>query len=140
MSVPKAARTALYRLFGGEGQLLYVGITNSPDERFVEHRRDKRWWDEVVTREIEWHPDRTTALIHEARAIRREAPLYNLAGSEWPHQRIGKPPAETVNMTTLRTDPGSIVDRVAESKRPVIVTRSGVPLAVVVPYFAEETS
>ena len=36
-----ADRTALYRLYDAEDQLLYIGITSYPPKRWTEHERDK---------------------------------------------------------------------------------------------------
>lgn len=34
----------LYRFYGATGQLLYVGITMNPVQRFRSHRGTKDWW------------------------------------------------------------------------------------------------
>lgn len=72
-------RTALYRFYGKDDVLLYVGISDEPHRRRQEHR-DRAWWPEVVTQVIEWFDARERALHEELRAIRRERPKYNLAG------------------------------------------------------------
>jgi hypothetical protein len=71
-------RTAVYRLYGEGGALLYVGAAGVPDSRFRHHARHKPWWAEVARREIEWHADRPAALRAEAQAIIAERPLYNV--------------------------------------------------------------
>lgn len=48
-------RTALYRLYGKEGKLLYIGISQNPDVRWGQHSTTKPWWGEVEERKIEWH-------------------------------------------------------------------------------------
>lgn len=74
-------RTALYRLFEADGDLLYIGISKNPRTRFEQHR-DKHWWKYVALREIEWFEDRTAAERAEIRAIRTEWPLYNSQHNE----------------------------------------------------------
>jgi hypothetical protein len=46
-------RTALYKLYGQDDALLYVGISDNPRYRWTQHARTQPWWHEVVTREIE---------------------------------------------------------------------------------------
>ncbi|MEJ8654901.1 GIY-YIG nuclease family protein [Streptomyces sp. MS1.AVA.3] len=70
-------RTALYRLYDGHDQLLYVGVTSDPDRRWETHRAEKDWWPQVRVREIEWVGDRTEALAREASEIAQRAPRYN---------------------------------------------------------------
>lgn len=75
-----AAHHALYRLYNSDGVLLYVGETNNPVERYVEHRETKEWWPEVATHSIEWsRKGRESVQEMERRAIYDEWPLYNVA-------------------------------------------------------------
>ncbi|MEW2568386.1 GIY-YIG nuclease family protein [Streptomyces sp. NPDC047070] len=73
-----AERTAVYRLFGKDEQLLYVGISTQPRVRFRQHERDSAWWPQVTIREIEWSDSRVAAEDAEKRAIQDEQPLHNL--------------------------------------------------------------
>jgi predicted GIY-YIG superfamily endonuclease len=70
--------TALYRLLDDHGTLLYVGITDSPERRWVQHAGEKYWWPSVADRSIRWFPSREQALIAEAAAIRAERPIHNV--------------------------------------------------------------
>lgn len=70
-------RTALYRLYDANDQLLYVGVSSRPPIRMAQHAADKSWWGEVATQELEWLDDRETALDAEREAIRSERPRYN---------------------------------------------------------------
>ncbi|MFI5867676.1 GIY-YIG nuclease family protein [Streptomyces sp. NPDC051546] len=70
-------RTALYRLFGASGRLLYVGVTANPQSRWRTHAAESPWWNEVCLREIEWLPTRADALIQEAAEIAARRPGYN---------------------------------------------------------------
>lgn len=71
-------RTALYRLFGEAGELLYVGISHVPEFRFYDHARLKEWWPEVREKSIEWFDSRDEALAAERTAIAAEHPRYNI--------------------------------------------------------------
>lgn len=70
-------RTALYRLYGADDKLLYVGITTEPKVRMKAHAADKSWWPEVTTREFEWFGTREEAAKAEIDAIRAERPAHN---------------------------------------------------------------
>jgi hypothetical protein len=72
-------RTALYRFFGADDQLLYVGITDRLGERWSTHMRTKPWWPKVRRQTSEWYDTRTAAADAERLAIREERPLYNVA-------------------------------------------------------------
>lgn len=73
-------RTALYRFYDADGVLLYVGISAEPHGRRDQHR-DQTWWPEVATQVIECVDTREQAQHEELRAIRRERPKYNRAGT-----------------------------------------------------------
>src|ERR1035441_2240405 len=60
--------TALYRLYSDSDQLLYIGITRSPEWRWYKHASHSPWWPQVQRREIAWHDSRP-----EARAAEIEA-------------------------------------------------------------------
>lgn len=69
---------ALYRFFGSDDALLYVGITLDPGRRFKQHREAKPWWSDVKNITIEVYPDRESVLEAERRAIERERPKHNV--------------------------------------------------------------
>lgn len=69
---------ALYRFFGADGALLYIGIALQPFARMGQHRREKSWWGEVATVAIEHHVSRADALAAERLAIKAERPRYNV--------------------------------------------------------------
>ncbi|WP_069751626.1 GIY-YIG nuclease family protein [Streptomyces sp. EN16] len=79
-------RTALYRLFDADQQLLYVGITKDPKKRWRTHAQWARssWWPSVTRKVVEWFPDREAADLAETAAINSEKPLHNLAKRERP--------------------------------------------------------
>lgn len=70
-------RTALYRLFGSDGQLLYMGIARDPERRWAEHAQRQAWWHLVTRKTVEWHAGRNAALAAEASATADEKPLYD---------------------------------------------------------------
>jgi predicted GIY-YIG superfamily endonuclease len=70
-------RTALYRLYDAESNLIYVGVSYQPRYRLTQHKQKKVWWPEVARVEIHWYPDRRPAEDIERDAIRAEAPRYN---------------------------------------------------------------
>jgi len=72
-----AERTALYRLYGASGRLLYVGIADNPERRWGQHSRDKAWWPEVEGRTCEWFDTRGQAERHEREAVQKENPMHN---------------------------------------------------------------
>ncbi|MCD9196042.1 GIY-YIG nuclease family protein [Streptomyces albireticuli] len=76
-----AGRTALYRLYGADKRLLYVGISHDPESRFKRHRRKKPWWHEVDGISIHWYDARHKAGVAEANAIATENPRYNVQGT-----------------------------------------------------------
>lgn len=71
----------LYRHFGENGGLLYVGVSNDPILRTKQHSKTARWWEDVEYITLEKFPDRDSALRAESRAIISERPRYNIAGT-----------------------------------------------------------
>lgn len=75
-----AERTALYRLYDGDGRLLYVGIAKDPEKRLRAHRwgPDRAdWRHDIATQSVEWRDTREEAEAAEIAAIRSELPLHN---------------------------------------------------------------
>lgn len=70
-------RTALYRLYGADDTLLYVGVANDPEVRWRQHEREKHWWSLVARSSVAWFERRLEALDAEAEAIRSEKPKHN---------------------------------------------------------------
>lgn len=73
-------RTAVYRIYDSAGELLYIGITRSPRDRFVQHAATKKWWADVdpAQTRIEWFAARDEAETVELAAIRVESPRHNI--------------------------------------------------------------
>jgi predicted GIY-YIG superfamily endonuclease len=70
-------RVALYRAYGADDTLLYVGITTNPAQRWKEHFCEKPWWREVSRKTVEWYDSRELAGRAEAVVVRDEKPAYN---------------------------------------------------------------
>lgn len=69
----------LYRLWGPDGRLVYIGVTRCLKARLKAHRKR---WDEKVWGWATWaeYPDAASMLAAERRAIADEAPPLNIAG------------------------------------------------------------
>lgn len=93
----------LYRFYSATGQLLYVGITNSPPERFRSHEGSKEWWAQVSGITVENYETRDELCNAERRAIQVERPLHNVVhnGSRKLH-RIPRP--ESVSPIAARLE------------------------------------
>lgn len=74
----------LYRCYGADGALLYIGITCRGYDRFDNHRRGTTWWPEVASHTIQTYENRADAQLAERQAIYREKPRYNVI-----HRRAG---------------------------------------------------
>lgn len=71
-------RTALYRFYDAEDNLLYLGISYDPDGRWEAHKYWSKTWERLaVRRALEWFDTRTEALTAETAAIRAERPKFN---------------------------------------------------------------
>jgi predicted GIY-YIG superfamily endonuclease len=69
----------LYRFFNANNELLYVGITNNPFNRFSGHSKDKEWFKEITHSTMEHYPNRLAVDRAETMAIKSEKPKYNRA-------------------------------------------------------------
>lgn len=75
------SKTALYRHFDKDGNLLYVGISCNPSNRFKQHKQQSDWAVKSERMETEWFDDRCDAFNAEKAAIINESPIYNIANS-----------------------------------------------------------
>lgn len=73
--------TTLYRIFGEDGSLIYVGISAHPVQRIKEHSKAKPWWGEVANVTMEHFPTRRDARRAEDSAILSEMPIHNIQGA-----------------------------------------------------------
>ena len=67
----------MYRHFGADGCLLYVGISTRTVIRLSQHKHCSAWFSEIATITIERFPCRADALAAERETIIRERPKYN---------------------------------------------------------------
>lgn len=74
--------TTLYRFYGKNKELLYVGISNDVGYRLGSHKDTKFWWDEVDTIKLKHYKDRSVAGKIESRAIKILNPKYNIVHSK----------------------------------------------------------
>jgi hypothetical protein len=79
---PEASRPrhVVYRAFDVEEQLLYIGASDSFEDRKRAHLSLSGWAKDAAYWEIEDHPTRQAALDAEAEAIRSECPIHNVVG------------------------------------------------------------
>lgn len=68
----------VYQLYGLDGELLYIGITDRGPVRLAEHYRKKSWFSEVCQVEFERYETRSESEERESSLIRRRRPLYNI--------------------------------------------------------------
>lgn len=79
---PPVSRTAIYRYFDADDNLLYVGITGDPLARDRSHSRRSAFQEFTARQSVEWLPSRAAALEAESSAISSEQPLFNRVGSD----------------------------------------------------------
>lgn len=72
-------RTAVYRMFSRQGDLLYVGITKSLAARLGQHDTGKDWYHLVDSIKLAHYPTRDQARRAEIMAIQKESPAFNIA-------------------------------------------------------------
>lgn len=74
-------RSAVYRVFAGNGDLLYVGCSSQLFTRLRQHRHQSHWWEyaAVVTFDFMARQD---AILAEREAIAAEGPLWCFAGNK----------------------------------------------------------
>jgi predicted GIY-YIG superfamily endonuclease len=68
----------LYRCFNRKKMLLYIGITNHPEQRFLHHRQNKVWWKYVDRITLQSFQSRRILAEAEAAAIQVEKPKFNI--------------------------------------------------------------
>jgi hypothetical protein len=74
--------TAVYRLFDAGDRLLYVGMGRNPMGRWASHADQHAWWPNVVRFEVAWYATRKEAAAEERRALKEEATVHNIHGTE----------------------------------------------------------
>lgn len=88
----------LYRIYGEDDLLLYVGITVELDRRLRTHARTQPWWQEAVAVTQQMLREETARRLERA-AIQTEYPLYNNAmrvTPECPRRRLARRRGQTI--------------------------------------------
>lgn len=76
----------LYRFYGLDDTLLYVGMTVNPGRRMEKHRGTKDWWCDVARIEMEQFTSLDELRVAERRAIETERPLHNIRMNSGRHR------------------------------------------------------
>jgi excinuclease UvrABC nuclease subunit len=76
--MPENQLTELYRHFGEDGSLLYVGVSLSTLQRLGQHKDHSTWFKKIRRVEIQQFDSREAALAAEREAILAEKPYYNI--------------------------------------------------------------
>ncbi|MEU9245679.1 GIY-YIG nuclease family protein [Streptomyces sp. NPDC048385] len=84
-------RTALYRCFDANDELLYIGISRDYRARWEQHRKSSPWWRNVALRTVEWFDDRVSAERAERTAIKTEGPKHNIRHARPARLAAGRP-------------------------------------------------
>jgi hypothetical protein len=78
----------IYRLYNAEHNLLYVGITKVPAQRFGAHRVQSLWWSKVAKIETDTVADLETAARQEVEQIGSLKPRYNVVHNRLYAERL----------------------------------------------------
>ena len=81
---------ALYRHWGEDGSLLYVGISCNVGVRTSQHAKAASWFYLVRNITVDNFPDRQAAMTAEAVAIFNEKPKYNIVRPSIPNDQDAK--------------------------------------------------
>lgn len=107
----------VYRFFGADGTLLYVGASTNPALRFEKHSRTQPWWPEVATITLQHCFDWDEMDTAETEAIRTENPKYNHLHSKTATRKLRKPRRDVGSGTLFQRGDGMWVGRaVVEGK------------------------
>lgn len=126
------ARTALYRLYDADEDLLYIGISETPEKRWVSHADTKSWWPQVAATSVEWFETRELAQAAEAKAIATERTPYNVAGSPWAPKPEGPGEGE-VSTACARANLSELLNVVRLQDRTLCIVRHNTPQGGLVP-------
>jgi hypothetical protein len=74
---PPGMTTVVYRRHDAHGFLLYVGVSNWPQDRASGHGHNSLWAEFATAGTNEWFASREDAVASEIAAIRDERPLFN---------------------------------------------------------------
>lgn len=111
----------LYRCFNRKKRLLYVGMTNNPEDRFKHHRANKPWWKYVDHITLQELPTRKALIAAESIAIQTENPKFNAVYPVGIDVNLGKKKAhrlwpEVSGFSTYIPDHGLLIDQTLEQQ------------------------
>lgn len=72
-------RWAVYTFRDPDGTVLYVGQSMRLAERMSSHKREKEWWPEIETIEVDHVGSKNDACVLEKQLIEKFDPLHNIA-------------------------------------------------------------
>lgn len=108
---PSDPAHVLYRFYSATGQLLYVGITMNPPQRFKNHRDSKAWWEQVSGITVENYPTRGDLEQAERRAIQVERPLHNVIHNNGTKRKLtAVPPPAPPKTARTKNNPLGLSD------------------------------
>lgn len=75
----EAKKTAIYKHKNKDGEIIYVGVSDSAHNRSAQHLSTSKWREEIATIDVEWVPNRLIAEVKEIQYIKELRPRYNKA-------------------------------------------------------------
>ncbi|MBI2698647.1 MAG: GIY-YIG nuclease family protein [Mycobacterium sp.] len=102
---------ALYRIFDADDALLYVGITNNPYGRAMDHVRLRPWARRISYITFEHYDDRNELNAAEREAIAAEGPEFNVTYTRGNSGHVAIPEDEWVLEEYADPEPEVDVDR-----------------------------
>lgn len=85
-------RFTVYRIYDGDGALLYVGASRWFAARMRAHEVKAEWWETVATVTVEHHQDEASMAKAEQAAIATEDPIHNRRAQPYPKTRTAAEP------------------------------------------------
>ena len=72
----------LYRAYGPNGELLYIGISSQWHHRLHQHEKTSAWIEQATNVTIERFADRDSVSLAEREAVQKEKPIHNKVFTE----------------------------------------------------------
>lgn len=114
--MPVSEQTAVYRFYGEDDVLLYVGITKDFEKRRQQHKATKPWWPQVKRPVVDLYDDEQEARQAELLAITGEHPVHNVArdNRHYRSRRAVRPPGPYMGTGEIRRELGVSRQRVQQ--------------------------
>lgn len=122
---------SLYRHFDHDGNLLYVGISNDAERRFMFHKaRRSPWVSRAARMTVEHFPSRKEAELAEWKAVFFEVPEFNkmlVRRDESAAPKMGSfGPNEMIEMRKLaRLTQAQLADAIGMSRKAIVEMEAG---------------